>query len=281
MSATVSILGAQGMLGSDLAPLLESEGYNVRRFDLPECDITQPLHLEQAAQGAGMIVNCAAFTNVDGAEAAPDRARAVNALAVGALGKLAAARDIFVVHISTDFVFSGVGTSPYTETDRPEPLSVYGKTKLEGEALLGASGCRHVVLRVQWSYGANGSNFISKLISRADSGAELKIVADQIGAPTWTAEMARAILCLLRRQPDGIFHFAAGGYASRYEVGRLIVRELKLANHITPCVTADFPAPAARPLNSRFNTARIRALLDFPVRPWEMALTEFLRAQYL
>jgi dTDP-4-dehydrorhamnose reductase len=264
------------MLGTDLVRLLNTKGCRASAWDLPDFDITRREHLEKALAGSEIVVNCAAFTNVDGAEDAPDVAMAVNADAAGALGRLAAERGIFVVHISTDFVFDGHGDTPYSESDAPHPLSVYGKSKLEGEKQLEQSGCDCAIMRVQWSYGAAGTNFIFKLLQRAKSGADLKVVNDQVGAPTWTADMARAIECLIRKRSRGLYHFANGGYASRFDTAVFILRELGLSNKIEPCASSDFPMKAERPANSRFNTGKIQALLDHDIRSWQAALAEFL-----
>lgn len=272
----ISVLGGKGMLGSDLGVVLRESGHDVTCHDLPECDITKFEHLQNACVGADAVVNCAAYTQVDKAEDEPALAEAVNAIAAGNLGKIAASSDTFVVHISTDFVFDGNGSAPYGETDVPAPLSVYGKTKLQGERLLKESGCNHAVMRVEWSYGVNGVNFIGKLLERAKTGAELKVVNDQIGAPTWTLDMAKAIKCLIAGRRTDLYHFANSGYASRFDVACFIMKELGMANKVTPCSTSDFPAKASRPLNSRFDTAKISAVLDFKIRTWQSAMSEFL-----
>lgn len=277
MSELITILGGRGMLGSDLAPVLVQAGYRVRILDLPEFDLTCADHLARALNGAQIVVNCAAFTNVDQAEERFDTAMAVNSRAVGALGAAAKERGVFVVHISTDFVFDGRQARPYVETDPPNPINAYGRSKLEGEQALLHSACAHVILRVQWSYGGHGANFISKILERARTGTELKVVEDQVGAPTWTADMARAIAVLIRDRHAGLYHFANAGYSSRFEVAVFLATHLNLPVKITPCASAAFPAPALRPKNSWFDTAKIQAILDFPIRSWQDALAEFLR----
>lgn len=277
MPATVSILGGQGMLGADLTAGLQQAGYHVRVWDLPEWDITKPEHVTQALADVAAVVNCAAFTNVDQAEDLPDVALAVNGEAVGRLGQLAKERRVYVLHISTDFVFDGANPRPYRETDRPRPINVYGATKYRGEQLLAQSGCDHAILRVEWSYGRHGTHFIAKLLDRAQTGADLKVVQDQIGAPTWTVDMAAAIHGLLRERSQGFYHFANAGYASRFEVAQFMVRELGLTNAVLPCASADFHVKAVRPKSSRFDLAKIQAVLKQPIRPWQEALAEYLR----
>ncbi|MDD5676878.1 MAG: dTDP-4-dehydrorhamnose reductase [Kiritimatiellae bacterium] len=276
MADCITILGGRGMLGSDLAPVLVQAGYSVRILDLPEFDLTRADHLARALNGAQVVVNCAAFTNVDQAEKRFDTAMAVNGRAVGALGAAAKERGVFVVHISTDFVFDGRQTRPYVETDPPNPLNTYGRSKLEGEQALRDSACAHVILRVQWSYGNHGKNFISKIRERALTGKELKVVEDQVGAPTWTADMARAITVLIRDRRTGLYHFANAGYASRFEVAVFITTQLNLPVRIMPCVSEAFPTPTLRPKNSWFNTAKIQVILDAPIRSWQNALADFL-----
>ena len=277
MADCITILGGRGMLGSDLAPILVQAGHSVRVLDLPEFDITCADHLARALNGAQVIINCAAFTNVDQAEKRFDTALAVNGRAVGALGAAARERGAFIVHISTDFVFDGRQTRPYVETDAPNPINAYGRSKLEGERALQQSACAHAILRVQWSYGNHGANFISKIQERAQTGAELKVVEDQVGAPTWTADIARVIAVLIRARREGLYHFANAGYASRFEVAVFLAAQLNLSTKITPCASEAFPTPALRPKNSSFGTAKIQAILDIPIRSWQEALAEFLR----
>ncbi|MBU4200150.1 MAG: dTDP-4-dehydrorhamnose reductase [Verrucomicrobia bacterium] len=276
MAESVSILGGRGMLGSDLADILKQSNYAVQVWDLPDWDITCPGHIERAVKGAAVVVNCAAYTNVDKAEEQADIALAVNATAVGQLGRLAQRHHFFLVHISTDFVFDGQGDQPYQETDTPSPISVYGQSKWQGELALRESACASAILRVEWSYGRHGVNFVTKFLGRARAGSELKVVNDQFGAPTWTADMAKAIECLIRGRHQGLYHFANAGYASRYDVACFIAGRLKLASKIVPCSSGEFPVKARRPANSRFNTAKIQAVLDHPIRSWQDALTEFL-----
>ena len=244
----VAILGGRGMLGSDLAAECQKAGFVVKIYDLPEFDVTNPDQLRQAVQGVEAVVNCAAYTNVDGAESEASLAFRVNAEAVGRLGTIAQERDAWVLQISTDFVFDGRLERPYHEKDTPNPLSAYGRSKLQGEELLQESGCRGCIVRIEWTYGRHGKNFVTKLLERARSGAELKVVDDQIGTPTATTEVAKALCSLLKKRPDGLYHLAGEGYVSRFDVARFITERRSLSNRLVACKTKDFPSPAARPL---------------------------------
>jgi len=273
----IAILGGKGMLGSDLVLAARQRGYEPIVLDLPEFDITNTDHVEQAVSDADLIVNCAAYTNVDGAESETELAHKVNAEAVGRLGAVALAADKWVLHISTDFVFDGLGDKPYIETNPASPINTYGQSKLAGEQLLAASGCRYCIMRVEWTYGLAGDNFVTKLTRRVEAGQAIKVVDDQVGSPTATTEVARAICELLPKEPQGIFHFAGSGYASRFEMAKFILERLSIDIEPLACKTSDFQSPAARPLNSRFDCSKIAALLDMAIEPWQVPLERFLR----
>jgi dTDP-4-dehydrorhamnose reductase len=264
------------MLGCDLAILAQAAGCEVRIFDLPAWDITRDCDLAAAVAAAPVLVNCAAYTQVDAAEGDADRCRHINATAPGRLGELAARAGTYVLHLSTDFVFGDTGELPLDEISPTNPLSVYGESKLAGEQALAASGCRHAVLRIEWTYGRHGVHFVGKILAAARQRPELRVVDDQVGAPTCTQDVARAILCLLRARAEGIYHFAAEGFASRCEVARFILAEGGIATPVHPCRSEDFPAPARRPKNSRFDCRKIEPLLDFARPRWQDALRRHL-----
>lgn len=266
------------MLGTDIAVVCEKQGFDVKVFDLPDFDITaDPQQLKQALKGVGAIINCAAYTNVDGAESQAELAYQVNAEAVGRLGAFAKEADLWLMHISTDFVYDGRLDRPYLETDPPNPINTYGKSKLQGERLLGQSGCSHCVIRLEWTYGSAGNNFVKKLITRAKADKSLTVVDDQVGSPTATTEVAKVIFKLLQTKPEGMFHFASDGYVSRYEMAKFIVDKLSMDVNVAPCKTADYVNAAIRPLNSRFDCSKIKALLDEPIESWQESLERFLR----
>ena len=276
----LAILGGRGMLGTDLANECGKRGISHQVFDLPDFNITDPDksgQLEDVVANASAIINCAAYTNVDKAESEYDLACRINAEAVGDLGRLAKKFKKWVLHISTDFVFDGKSDRPYVETDTPNPISAYGRSKLAGEELLIESGCRYCIMRVEWTYGLNGNNFVKKLIERAKTGGQLKVVDDQTGSPTATTEAAKAICGLLRKRHEGIFHFASAGCVSRFGMAKFIIEKLGMPVDLAACKTSDYVSPAARPLNSCFNCDKIKTLLDEPIEPWQGPLEKFLR----
>jgi dTDP-4-dehydrorhamnose reductase len=275
---TLAILGGNGMLGSDLRIAAAAAGWAVQIYDLPDFQIANSRQLEKAIEACDCAVNCAAYTAVDKAEAEPGLCEAVNALAVGELGRIVAAAGKYVIHISTDFVFGDLTGLPQSETDLPNPLSAYGRSKLHGEQLLAASGCHHAIIRIEWTYGRRGNNFISKILALAAERESLQVISDQAGAPTATTDVARAILCFLDNRPDGLYHFAADGFASRYEAAEFIVRQAQLETRVLPCLSNAFPTPATRPKNSKFNCAKIDRILNFKRPLWRDTLADFINS---
>ncbi len=272
----IAILGGKGMLGTDIAEQCRNNSLDFEIYDLPEFDITNTEQLEEMVRLSETIINCAAYTNVDGAESESELAYKINAKAVGNLGLLAKKLQKPVLHISTDFVFDGQKKTPYLETDEPNPISAYGRSKLEGEKLLAESNCDYCLIRIEWTYGKAGNNFVKKLISRAKDNKDLKVVDDQIGSPTATTEVAKAICQLLPQHPQGLFHFAAADYVSRFDMAKFVFENLDISVNLALCKTSDFASPAKRPLNSRFDCSKIQTLLAEPIEPWQEPLKRFL-----
>ncbi|MDD5327076.1 MAG: dTDP-4-dehydrorhamnose reductase [Phycisphaerae bacterium] len=272
----IAILGGKGMLGSDLALACQQHKLDATVLDLPEFDITNQNYLSNALEGIDAVINCAAYTNVEKAESQTELAYKVNAEAVGKLGLAAEKAGVWVLHISTDFVFDGASDKPYTETDKTNPINAYGASKLKGEQLLIESRCSNCIMRVEWTYGSAGNNFVAKMVKLAKAGKTLKVVDDQIGSPTATTEVAGAICKLLQKKPQSLFHFAGAGYVSRFEMAKFIFDKLNMSVDLNSCKTADFPAAAKRPLNSCFDCGKISALLDEPIKPWQVSLERFL-----
>jgi dTDP-4-dehydrorhamnose reductase len=275
----VAVLGGKGMLGRDLVgKLAERSSFEVGAFDLPDFDITKESDVEEVVAASELVINCAAYTDVDRAEEEPEKAFAVNASAVGIIGKIASRHRVYVLHVSTDFIFDGSSDKPYKEDDMPNPLNVYGASKLLGEKNLIGSGCSYCIMRVEWSYGSGGKNFIKKIIEKSSLlNQPIKVVSDQVGSPTWTSDMADAILCLIQNKPlNAVFHFAADGFASRFDVAQFILNKLHISNMVLPCKSSDFPVKARRPLNSCFNTTKIQSLLPYKIPHWQTSLDKFL-----
>lgn len=275
--AEIVILGGRGMLGSDLAVACRREGLDTAVLDLPEFDIRNESQVAGALKGVRAVVNCAAYNDVEKAESEGDPAFEVNAEAVGKLGSAAKDAGIWVLHISSDFVFDGKLDRPYVETDTPNPINTYGASKLAGERLLVESGCRHCIMRIEWTYGVHGSNFITKLIKAAKKNKKLKVVDDQLGSPTATTEVAKVICKLLQSMPEDLFHFSSAGYVSRFEIAKFTFDKLDISADLSRCKSRDYDSSAARPLNSRFNCSKIKALLDEPIKGWQEPLESFLR----
>jgi len=235
------------------------------------------------------IVNSAAHTAVDKAESEPDLARAINALAPGVIAREAAALGACLVHYSTDYVYDGSGDHVRDETAATAPLSVYGRTKLEGEKLIRDSGCSHLILRTSWVYAARGGNFARTMLRLAAEREELKVIADQIGAPTGAdllADVTALALPRLRQQPalGGVYHCVAGGQTSWHGYAQLVIewaREKGHAVRVAPdqvlaIPTSAYPTPAQRPLNSRLNTDKLQSTFGITLPPWQLGVQRML-----
>ncbi len=274
MTDKIVLFGAKGMLGTDVRALCTDK--NINSFDLPEFDITDKAQLANAMTGASVVINCAAFTDVEKSESQYNLAYRINAEAVENLAQIAAEKNIYVIHISTDFVFDGKKDSPYEETDVPRPINAYGKSKLEGEIMLMENHQNCAIIRIEWTYGRNGNNFISKLISLSKQHNSLKVVDDQFGSPTSTQQVAKVIRTFAEKKYQGLFHYAAAEYASRYDVAKFAFEKLKLKTEIVPCKSSEFQSTAARPANSRFCCEKIEHLLGEPIEMWQKPLGRFL-----
>ena len=275
----IAILGAKGMLGTDLVRAFANTGRGVDVYDLPEFDITDAEQLRRITDSYRTIINCAAYTEVEKAESEAEKAFEINAEAVGRLAQLAQRAGSQICHISTDFVFDGSSDKPYVETDPVNPINTYGRSKLAGERLFVESEVDGCIIRLQWTYGNSGNNFVKKIIEIARRNRTLKVVDDQVGSCTATTQAATAIVDLLSNNaslPDGIFHFAAGGFASRYDIAKFIFDKLGIDVKLSGCKTSDYKTAAARPLNSRFNCDKIQKLLTEPIKSWQEPLEKFL-----
>jgi len=279
------LVGCRGMLGTELAELLASRGIGYVGTDR-ELDIRDPAALEAFARGRGIgwIVNCAAYTAVDKAEDEEELARSLNAAGPGNLGRLAAAIGASVLHFSTDYVFDGSGSRPYREEDPLSPLGAYGRTKAEGEELLRAACPSSVILRTAWLYGRHGPNFVRTMLRLMGERERVGVVADQHGTPTWTRDLAEALISLTRQGGSfyGIYHYSCGGETSWFDYAaeiRRIGREAGLLGRecaIVPLNSGEYPAKARRPAYSVLSKDKIRSTRAVAVPDWRESLGAFL-----
>lgn len=278
----ILLLGKDGQVGRELCrallPLGEVVALGRGHVDLRDQDA---LLAALALHRPDVIVNAAAFTAVDQAESDPDTARQVNALAVAALARHARAAGALLVHYSTDYVFDGTQERPYTETDAPNPLNVYGRSKLEGERAILASGCDALIFRTSWIYSAHGGNFLKTVLRLARERDSLDVVADQHGAPTSAALIADLTALAIQRRradqlPAGTYHLAAAGSTSwhgyaQYIVAGAAARGAALTltpERIRAVATRDYPPAAQRPLNAVLDTAALSRALQWQMPPW-------------
>jgi len=277
----VWILGAGGLLGSAVQRMCSKSKIPSVAMQREEADITHIVHLRKMAEKIRPthIVNCAAYTNVDGAEKEPELAFRVNADGPCNIGVVGREFDAGVVHISTDYVFDGIGKRPYIETDRCQPIGTYAKSKWEGENNLLTVFPLACIIRSSWLFGVRGKNFISSILDLMRSKIELKVVDDQRGRPTFCEDLAQTVVALLNH--TGIFHFANSGEVSRYNMAVEIFEEAKrrgvrlACEKIIPVKSDEFLTLAKRPFYSVLDTAKISAILGDKPRDWREGLKEY------
>lgn len=288
---TVALIGAKGML-AQMIKASASQELQLHEYDLPSFDLTDAamVRKEMGALGPDAIINCAAYTNVDGCESEEALATKVNGDGPGHLAAVAKDLGATLVHISTDYVFPGHGTRPYREDDATGPLSAYGRSKLAGEEAILKSGLeKYFIIRTSWLYGPWGKNFVETILRLAGEREELSIVADQFGSPTYTGDLARAVFNLLEadveQSPYGIYHLSNEGQCSWYDFACEIVkfaREESLpvkAERIEPIGTEEFPLPAQRPAYSVFDKSKYRRATGAKVPEWQESLATYFRCR--
>jgi dTDP-4-dehydrorhamnose reductase len=273
----ILLTGPTGQIGWELAPQLAKLG-EVIAPDLPALDLADADAIRARVRDLrpDVIVNAAAYTAVDRAESEPDLARAINGSAPGVLADEAKRLGTLLVHYSTDYVFDGTKVEPYTEDDTPNPLSVYGRSKLEGERAIQASGCRHLILRTSWVYAGRGHNFLLTMLRLGAERPELKVVDDQRGAPTWARDIAAATVQLLANPPQGLFHFTAAGVTTWYGFACEIMRQAGLSPAVHRIRSEEYATAARRPANSVLDNSRIRAMAGVVMPAWEASLARCL-----
>jgi dTDP-4-dehydrorhamnose reductase len=266
----ILVAGAQGQLGRALQAALD--GHAVVPRDLPELDLARADDVAACLDDTRveLVINAAAFTDVDGAETDLPAAERGNVVIPRVLAEATAARGLPLVHVSTDYVFDGRGDRPYLESDPPAPFNAYGRTKLAGEEEVRAANPRHFVVRTAWLYSTGGRNFALTMLGAAERG-EVKVVDDQTGCPTYAPHLARGIAKLVGSDAFGTYHMAGAGQTTWYGLTRALYEALDVRCRVVPCTTQEFPRPAPRPRYSALDT--IHDALRLP--PWEDGVRDF------
>jgi dTDP-4-dehydrorhamnose reductase len=276
----IVVTGANGQLGRELM-LRSDPSYELIGFGRAELDITDLTQcrtvLEQVKPDA--VIHCAAYTAVDRAETDADSAYQVNAAGSRNIAIAAREAGAKLIFVSTDYVFDGSSAAPYNEYDRTNPLTVYGKSKLAGEQLVQTLHDRYFIVRTAWVYGAHGANFVRTMLRLGEAGGTVRVVSDQVGSPTYTADLAQMLLTLAETEAYGIYHATNSGSCSWYEFASAIFEEGGLPARVEPCTTAEFPRPAPRPAYSVLDHSAIRANGLPAMRHWREALREFMQQQ--
>ena len=248
----IFVTGAAGMLGQDVVRAA-GDAVALSRADL---DVTDATAVSQELAGADVVVNCAAWTDVDGAEEHTEAALAVNRDGARHVAEVAKR----VLYVSSDYVFDGEKRAPYVESDPTAPLQAYGRSKLAGEVATADANPRHFIVRSSWLFGAGGKNFVGTMLRLGRERDELRVVDDQVGCPTYTGHLAKAIVRLVRTEEYGIHHLAGGGRCSWYEFAREIFDRAGVDCRVAPCTTAEYPLPARRPAWSVLGSERGHSL---------------------
>ncbi len=287
----ILITGQHGQVSQALQQRLQGLGELIV-LGRDRLDLANPEHIRQQvrAQRPDLIINAAAHTAVDLAESEPDAAFAINAIAPGILAEEAKVLGVPLIHYSTDYVFDGTKAAPYTEADTPNPLSVYGQSKLAGERAIAEVGGEYLILRTSWVYSNHGKNFLLTMQRLLQEKPQMRIVADQIGAPTWAGSIARSTRALIERWQGGaagewgIYHLTAEGETSWFGFAQAIAQQLraegKACAELEAIPSSAYPTPAQRPLNSRLDCSRLQQQWHVSQPHWQDALRECLAAQH-
>lgn len=280
----ILVTGGKGQLGMSIQAISkEYPEYSFKFLDVKELDITCPIslleHFKRNKYDA--IINCAAYTNVDRAETDQERALLVNVVGVKDLTYIANAFYTPLIHISTDYVFDGSGHTPIKPSCMPNPISFYGKSKLQGEKIV-INECKtgYIIIRTSWLYSEFGNNFLQTVIRLAQEQETLRMVFDQIGTPTYAGDLARTIIqCLgkLDHFTNKVFHYSNEGVASWYDFSKAIIKELGLPNKVLPIMTSQYPTPAKRPYYSVLDKEDIKGWLSIEIPNWKKSLKRCIK----
>lgn len=277
----IVVIGSKGQLGNELQELSgQYSGYAFFFYDKDELDITQQPEVEKKMQELQpqFLINCAAYTAVDKAETDQEICYAINADAVGYLAKACKDNNTRFIHISTDYVFDGTATEPYKETDKPNPQSIYGRSKLAGEKEAVNNNPEAIIIRTSWVYSVYGSNFVKTMLRLMQSRPELNVVSDQYGSPTYAADLAQAIMHIVENQnwQSGIYHYSNEGIITWFDFAKAIRDIAQLNCTIHPIPTEQYPTPAARPKYSALDKTKIQQMFGIELKTWKDSLQECL-----
>ena len=276
----ILLLGHKGMLGTDLLTQMRLH-HEVVGMDQDEIDITSSADCAKAIEDTApqIIINAAAYTNVDGCETAKEECFAVNAEAVKNIATACGNKNIRIVHFSTDYVFNGSESSPYKEEDNCDPINIYGASKLAGEQYLQSLAQNYIIIRTAWLYGANGKNFVRTILEKAKTTPKLTVVDDQIGSPTHTKDLAAAVDHLIKKNAQGIFHVTNRGSCSWYQFAVKILQEAGIDDvEVSPIKSDQLVRAAKRPANSVMSMQKFIATTGKAMQPWQLGLKDYLES---
>jgi dTDP-4-dehydrorhamnose reductase len=274
----ILITGAKGQLGHDVLREAAGRGWEATGVDIDDFDLTDGAAARAALEKAEpeVVVHCAAYTAVDKAESEPALARAVNEDGTRHIAEYCAAKNAWLIYISTDYVFDGLGTHARESDEPPAPLNVYGKTKLAGELAARALCGKCVVVRTSWVFGKHGNNFVKTMLRLGGERSEVRVVGDQVGAPAYTVDLARLLCDMAARPVAGVYHAANAGACSWAAFAAEIFAQAGLACRVIPIPSSEYPRDARRPMNSRLSPRALQEAGYAPLRPWEEALADML-----
>jgi dTDP-4-dehydrorhamnose reductase len=274
----ILLLGHKGMLGSDLLLKLKIE-HEVVGLDKEEIDIVSTSECQEAIKEIkpDIVINAAAYTNVDGCETAKDECFAVNAEAVKNIADACRDKNIHIVHFSTDYVFDGAAKQPYQEDHQCNPINTYGASKMAGERYLKSLSYNYILIRTAWLYGVNGKNFVQTILEKVKKAKKLTVVDDQIGSPTHTKDLAAAVDVLIKQNAKGIFHITNRGSCSWYQFALKILQEAGIHDiDVTPIKSDQLQRPAKRPAYSVLSMHKFIQTTGKTMQPWQLGLQDYL-----
>ncbi|WP_349673711.1 dTDP-4-dehydrorhamnose reductase [Lacrimispora sp.] len=274
----VLVTGVKGQLGYDVVNELKKRGHEAVGVDIQEMDITDEESVNRVIREAApdAVIHCAAYTAVDAAEDNVELCRAVNARGTGNIARVCKALDIRMMYISTDYVFNGLGTRPWEPDDQREPLNIYGQTKYEGELEVEENLKKYFIVRIAWVFGVNGKNFIKTMLNLGKTRDKLSVVADQIGSPTYTFDLARLLVDMIETEKYGRYHATNEGLCSWYDFACEIFKQAGMNVTVEPVTSDQFPVKAKRPMNSRISKDKLIENGFQPLPSWQDALRRYL-----